>query len=244
MGADDLPHTLSHDLRGPLMAISGAAELICAIAASGDPDRQIRGWCHQIHHATSVMERLIHDLLERGSFEDAQLRLRPAPHDVAVLMRGAVDAFQKAASAKNIFLATDFPAEPVTAECDRGRIVQVISNILRNAIAFTPQGGSIHVRATRRNDEVTISVADTGAGIPKAEQNAIFERFRQVREEERTGAGLGLYIAQWIVDAHGGRIWVESNVGRGSTFSFTLHCERSELLTASAMVGVDRLDAR
>ena len=224
MDADHLPRTLSHDLRGPLMAISGAAELISAIAAPGDPE--IRDWCHQIHHATSVMERLIHDLLEVGSFEDAQLRLRPASHDLTALVRGAVDAFQQAASAKNISLDADFPAAGAAVECDRNRIVQVISNILRNAVTFTPDGGSIRVRVRRRENEVRVSIADTGAGIPQAARHAIFERFRRYDDGERTGPGLGLYIAKWIVDAHHGRIWVESHIGRGSRFCFTLPVPR------------------
>jgi len=222
MSADELPRTLSHDLRGPLMAISGAAELICKITAGDDPDRQIRDWCDQIHHATGVMERLIRDLLESGSFEDAQLRLRPAPHDVNALVRGAVEAFQEAASAKNVCLDADFPVEAANAVCDRHRIYQVLSNILGNAIAFTPVDGSVRVRVARRATDVLVAVADTGAGIPKAEQAFIFERFRRHGDEERNGVGLGLYIAKWIVDAHRGRIWAESQVGRGSTFCFTL----------------------
>jgi signal transduction histidine kinase len=224
MNADDLPRTLTHDLRGPLMAISGAAELICAIAATSDPE--IRDWCNQIHHATSVMERLIHDLLAVGTFEDARLRLRPALHDMTGLLQGAVDVFQQAASAKNISLDADFPAEPVTAECDRERIGQVVANILCNAIAFTPAGGSIQVRARRTNDDAMVSVADTGIGIPNAEQHSVFERFRRHGDGGRSSPGVGLYIAKWIVDAHGGRIWVESHAGRGSTFCFTLPAHR------------------
>jgi signal transduction histidine kinase len=235
MDANELPHTLSHDLRGPLMAISGAAELICAIAAPGDPE--IRDWCNQIHQATSVMERLIHDLLEVGSFEDAQLRLRPAAHDVTALVRGAVDAFQQAASAKNVCLDADFPARAVTAECDRKRILQVVSNILRNAVAFTPAGGSIRVRVRRRKNEVLVSIADTGTGIPKAAHDAIFERFRQHDDGGRTGPGLGLYIAKWIVHVHHGRIGVESGVGCGSTFWFTLPARRTGRAAAHAITG-------
>jgi len=223
MSADELPRTLSHDLRGPLMAISGAAELICEIARNGDgPGREIRGWCDQIQHATGVMERLIHDLLEFGSFEDAQLRLRPAWHDVTVLVRSATDAFQKAALANNISLDADFPAGAVMAMYDRHRMLQAVSNVIHNAIRFTPRGGSVRVRVARSGADVLVAVADTGAGIPKAELTAIFERFRRLGDMDRRGLGLGLYIAQWIVEAHGGRIWVESQVGRGSTFCFTL----------------------
>jgi len=220
MDTHELPHTLSHDLRGPLMAISGAAELICAIAAPREPE--VRDWCNQIHHATSVMERLIHDLLEVGSFEDAQLRLRPAPHDMNALVRDAIEACRKAASAKNICLDADFPAAAVTAECDRRRIVQVVTNILRNAVAFTPEGGSIRVRVRRRKHAVHVSITDNGSGIPEAAQHAIFERFRQPDEHARAGPGLGLYIARWIVNAHRGEIRVRSRVGRGSTFTVTL----------------------
>jgi signal transduction histidine kinase len=223
MGADELPRTLSHDLRGPLMAISGAAELICEMAPEADePGGEIRDWCDQIQYAAGVMERFIHDVLEFGSLEDAQLRLRLVRDDLTVLVRSVAEMFQNAASSKHIRFDTDFPAGATIATYDRDRMLQVVSNIVHNAITFTPHGGSIRVGVARSGADVLVTVTDTGSGIPKAELDTIFERFRRLSEADRRGLGVGLYIAKWIVEAHGGRIWAESQVGRGSTFCFTL----------------------
>ena len=205
------------------MAIAGAAELICEIAPAGDePGRQIGDWCEQIQHAASVIERLVHDLLDFGSFENGQLRVRAERHDVTVLVRSAIEVIQSAARAKKISLGADFPTGAIMAAYDRHRLLQVLSNLIHNAITFTPEGGSICVRVARSGTDVLVSVADTGAGIPQAELTAIFERFRRLGETRRKGLGLGLYIAKWIVEAHGGRIWVESQLGCGSTFYVTL----------------------
>jgi signal transduction histidine kinase len=101
-------------------------------------------------------------------------------------------------------------------------MLQVLSNLIHNAIKFTPEGGSIRVRIARAGTFCLVSVSDTGPGIPASELTGIFERFRQLDRSDRTGLGLGLYISQWIVEAHGGRIWAESEVGAGTTFHFTL----------------------
>ena len=147
MGADELRRTLTHDLRGPLMTISGAAELIGEIApATDEPSRQIREWCEQIQQSAGVMERLIHDLLEFGSFEDGQLRLRTERHDVTVLVRSAVEAFRTVAATKKVSLIADLPTSILMAAYDRHRLLQVLSSLIHNAIRFTPQDGSIRVR--------------------------------------------------------------------------------------------------
>jgi len=109
---------------------------------------------------------------------------------------------------------------------DPHRMLQVLSNLIQNAIKFTPEGGSIRISATRVGTLYQVSVSDTGIGIPAGELTAIFERFRQLDRSDRTGLGLGLYISRWIVEAHGGKIWAESQLGRGSTFHFTLPEER------------------
>jgi signal transduction histidine kinase len=146
-------------------------------------------------------------------------------HDIRDLLQHAVDGFQPVASGKRIVLACELPDEPVMAMYDDHRIMQVLSNLIHNAIKFTPDGGSIFVRVERSVAECVIAVADTGIGIPQGELTTIFQRFRQLGGTDRTGLGLGLYISMWIVEAHGGRIWAESRMGAGTTFYFTLPLE-------------------
>ena len=112
--------------------------------------------------------------------------------------------------------------EPIVAWVDRDRILQVLSNLIGNALKFTPNGGTIALSARKQETHVEISVTDNGPGIPEQDTGQIFERFSQLKINDRRGLGLGLYIAKWIVEAHQGRIWVTSELGRGSTFTFTL----------------------
>jgi signal transduction histidine kinase len=220
---DELPRTVGHDLRGPLMAISGAAELIAQIApADGEAGVQIREWAGQISHGAAVMERLIRDLLDFGSLENGRLCVRAEHRDLTALVRGAANAFQSAAAAKSLTLEADFPVRPVMATYDRDRVYRVLWNLIHNAIAFTPSGGSVCVRVFRRGADPAVAVIDTGIGISSTDLITLFDRHRQLRQPEGAGLGLGLYVSKWIVEAHGGRIWAESQVGRGSTFFFTL----------------------
>jgi len=223
---DELPRSVGHDLRGPLMAISGAAELIAQIApADGDAGAQIREWAGQISQGAAVMERLIRDFLDFGSLENGRLRLRAERRDLTAFVRSAADACQAAAAAKKLTLEADFPARPVVANYDRDRVYRVLSNLIHNAITFTPPGGSIRLRVFRRGNDTVVAVADTGIGISSTDLITIFDRFRQVRHADGAGLGLGLYVSKWIIDAHGGRLWAESQVGRGSTFFFSLPAE-------------------
>ena len=220
---DELFRTIGHDLRGPLMAISGAAELIAKMApADAHTGPQIREWADQISHSAAVIDRLVHDLLDFGTCENGQLRLRAQRHDVTILIRSVIEAFEAAARAKGVTLEADFSATPIPATYDRDRLLRALSNITHNAIAFTPRDGSIRIAAVRKATDVVVSVADSGVGIAAPELPTVFDRFRYPRHTPNGRLGLGLYIAKWIVEAHGGRIWAESEVGRGSTFSFTL----------------------
>jgi len=138
------------------------------------------------------------------------------------MLQGACDAFHGVATAKGLALTIDVPDDPVMAKYDPHRVFQVLSNLIHNAIKFTPEGGSIRLRAAPVGGVCQVSVSDTGVGIPEGDLTSIFERFRQLDRGDRTGLGLGLYISLWIVEAHGGRIWAESVVGSGTTFHFTL----------------------
>jgi signal transduction histidine kinase len=112
--------------------------------------------------------------------------------------------------------------ESIVADLDHDRILQVLSNLIGNSLKFTPNGGTIELSARKQETQVEISVTDNGPGIPEDAKEQIFERFSQLKRNDRRGLGLGLFISKWIVEAHGGHIWVTSEVGKGSTFSFTL----------------------
>src|SRR6185436_9992223 len=138
-----------------------------------------------------------------------------APHDVRELVANTVEAFASVASAKHLTLSTGLPDEPVMALFDTHRIFQVLSNLMHNAIKFTPRNGAIRVSVRALDDDCVVSVTDTGIGIPKHELTSIFEQFHQLDADDRRGLGLGLYISLWIVEAHGGRIWADSEIGGG-----------------------------
>jgi signal transduction histidine kinase len=213
---------VSHDLRGPLMTISAVAALMDQQATADEAGQRTRGWADRVRRSVGVMERLISDLLDFNSFEDGQLRVAAERLDIRPLIEDAIDAFHGVAQAKGLSLEADFPAEPVITKYDPDRMRQVLSNLLHNAIKFTAHGGSIRIRVARADTFCEVWVSDTGVGIPDGDLAEIFERFRRLHPSQHAGLGLGLYISRWIVEAHGGRIWAESEVGVGTTFRFTL----------------------
>ena len=213
---------VSHDLRNLLGGIVINAELL-SVRASGHEDReQTLVATARIQRYAAHMNRLIGDLLDVASIDAGKLTVTPAPGDAAALIAEAVEPFQDAASAKGISLETETAERPLPAEFDHGRMLQVLANTLANAIKFTSPGGSIRVRCESTGDELRFAVSDTGSGIPGNMLEAIFERFWQVGENDRRGVGLGLYISKCIVEAHGGRIWAESQLGEGTRVCFTL----------------------
>ena len=223
---NDFLAIVSHDLRGPLTSISLAASLAARLAGTGETRElaEVKEAADRIQRSASVMERLINDLLDFASFEDGQLRVAASQHDVRTLVERAVDLFRPLAAEKSLALDIAVPPSPVRGIFDPNRMLQVLSNVLQNAIKFTPEGGAVRVRAAQAGRESLIAVSDTGIGILEAERPKIFERFRQL-DGERGGLGLGLYISKWIVEAHGGRIWVDSRRGDGSTFYIALPAE-------------------
>jgi signal transduction histidine kinase len=144
------------------------------------------------------------------------------PEDAIRLVRETVEAFQPSASAKGIALESQVAKDSLLARFDHECILQVLANLVSNAIKFTPEGGRISIRVEPAGEEVRFSVADSGPGISEENLERIFERFWQVSASDKRGLGLGLFISRCIVEAHGGRIWVESKTGEGSTFRFTL----------------------
>jgi signal transduction histidine kinase len=175
-----------------------------------------------ILHRADEMARLIQDLLDVSSIEAGRLRLDKSTQALGPLLKLVLEDLQEQAEQKAIQLGSWLPTDNLDVDCDPVRIQQVLTNLIRNAIKFTKPGGSIQVRVEPLAGEACFSVTDTGVGIPNAALPHIFDRFTRVSKRSRQGSGLGLSIAKGIVEAHGGRIWVESHEGVGSTFSFTL----------------------
>jgi len=218
---DDLLAVVSHDLGNPLSAIRLGTTLLLRQVPS--EEAEAGAWKHleNIRTAVSQMERLITDLLEMKRIEAGYLALEKERCSVTSLLDEAIDAFAEIAAGKNITLLK-LPSDAAVIEADRTRLQQVFSNLIGNAIKFTPSGGTIEVGATAHDSEVVFAVRDTGSGIPPEHLSHVFDRFWQARRAERHGIGLGLAIVKGIIEAHGGRVWVESEVGRGSSFYFTV----------------------
>jgi signal transduction histidine kinase len=220
INANDFLAIASHDLLTPLMAITGVAVLIRDNAFVRPPDQQLQDWADDLFKSANNMERLIRDL-EFGAFDSGQLRLSTARQDLAAIVHQATDTFLPLASARSIVLSRDVTGS-VWVNGDRSRIFHVLLNVIDNAIKFTPAGGVIRVRLSPRDADCVVAVVDTGIGIPKANLASIFTPAAQRDLGDPIGRGLGLYISRLIVEAHGGRMWAESESGAGSTLYFTL----------------------
>ncbi|MEP6768108.1 MAG: HAMP domain-containing sensor histidine kinase [Acidobacteriota bacterium] len=216
---DEFLAIVSHDLRNPLNAIALNARLVARHATGGGPLARI---AMALGESVVQMDRIISDLLDVASIEAGKLSVVPRPGDARLPVREAVDMFREATSERSVSLEAALPEVPLPASFDGARVVQVLQNLLGNAIQFTPEMGNISVAAQSSGKFVAIGVRDSGPGIASDQIGAIFERFRQVEKRGRKGLGLGLYISRSIVEAHGGRIWAESSPGYGSTFTFTL----------------------
>lgn len=219
---EDLLAIVSHELRNPLSTIVLGATEIQRAAGEGGPEARSRKQADAIVRAAGQMTRLVSDLLDLSRIEAGQLLpLEKARWDGAELARQAVEAFEPLANARHLRLETDFGPDPCELSCDGDRIQQVLSNLIGNALKFTREGGVITAGARSLGQEIVFSVADTGEGIPADQLSQIFEPYWQAKAA-RKGVGLGLSVAQAIVEAHRGRIRVTSALGQGSTFMFTL----------------------
>jgi PAS domain S-box-containing protein len=217
---DQVLGIVAHDLRNPLSTILLNAAALKRYGT--DPERRSQKRGEAIHRAATRMNRLIQDLLDVAVMESGQLTIERARLSARELIAAAVDTQRPLASSSSLELRVDLDGEVPDVWGDRDRLLQVFENLIGNAIKFTQAGGCITVRATSRDHEVIFGVADTGSGIAPENLPRVFDRFWQATRENRQGAGLGLPITKGIVEAHGGRIWVESTPNRGTTFSFTV----------------------
>jgi signal transduction histidine kinase len=217
---DDFLAIVTHDIRNMLggLALSAASRL--DVPAELEIRNAIARDAKRVQRYTARMSRLVGDLLDLVSIEAGRLAVVPQPHDATELVRETVDTFRALAAAKKISVRTEVHEGSLLAQYDHDRVLQVLSNLLSNALKFTREGGRIDIAVQRIEDEIRFGINDTGPGIAPDKLEVVFDRFWQ--GSQRSHAGLGLYISRCIVEAHGGRIWADSRLGEGSTFYFTL----------------------
>jgi len=217
---DEVLGVVAHDLRNPLSAIQMQANALKRKGA--EPERRNPRPSDTILRAANRMNRLIGDLLDITTIEAGHLGIERSRISARQLVTDAVEAQRPLASAGSLEVRLEPADELPDVWGDPSRLLQVMENLVGNAIKFTPGGGRITVGAAPRDNEVLFWVADTGSGIAPDDLPHVFDRFWQARKGTRKGAGLGLPITRGIVETHGGRIWVESTLGRGSIFFFTV----------------------
>jgi signal transduction histidine kinase len=218
---ENLLAVVSHDLRNPLSAIATTASLLAKADPSREPPGRIARYGTNILRAAQRMDRLIVDLLDLAKIESGRLVIEPQVHDAGSIVKDSVEILAPVASGKGMALSAEVPTADVRLFCDRERVLQVLSNLIGNALKFSAEGGVIGVSVREIEGEVTFAVADTGCGIANDQLPHIFDRYWQAKGA-RDGIGLGLSIAKGIVEAHGGRIWAHSKIDEGTTFFFTL----------------------
>jgi two-component system phosphate regulon sensor histidine kinase PhoR len=219
----DFVANVSHEFRTPLTAIQGFSETLLG-GALEDPINR-RRFVEIIREHAMRLARLTEDLLKLSRIEAGQLKLEFRPVSVVQLIDSCMETAQLKAVPKQLSLAVQLPAELPPVRGDANSLQEVLQNLIDNALQYTPAGGKIEVSALSTDSRVVVTVADTGIGIPQVEQERIFERFYRVdaaRSREAGGTGLGLSIARHIMEAHGGHLWVESAVGEGSRFHFSI----------------------
>ncbi len=225
----DFVANVSHEFKTPLTAIQGFAETLLG-GALDDAGNRAR-FVEIIRDHSVRLARLTDDLLELSQIEAGGMELEERSMRVADLISSCVETVQFKAEKRQQKIEVDCAADLPPISADANRLREVLLNLLENAVQYTQPGGSLRVQAEARNGDAIITVTDNGIGIPQTEQSRIFERFYRVdaaRSREAGGTGLGLSIARHIVEAHGGRIWVESNLGEGSRFHFSVPFRQSE----------------
>jgi signal transduction histidine kinase len=218
---DEFLGIVSHELRNQLNAMTLLATLIAQHVLREDHVDQVLLYAQRSQRVGARMNRLIGDLVDVASIEAGVLAVRRELVDATPIVVEAVTTFQEPALNGQLSLTSEVIQPLPLAAMDGARILQVLINLLSNAFKFTPPGGKVAVRVESAGEEMRFTVSDSGVGIPAAKLDAVFERRVQVSSDRR-GLGLGLYISRSIVQGHGGRIWVESTMGEGSTFCFTI----------------------
>ena len=240
---EDFTNVIIHELRAPLTAIRGAAQLLSTDQEKLNKEDQQK-LTEVVHGQADKLLDEVSSLLDAAKLEAGRLTIEKAPTDIRKLIEDEIQIFSASAQNKNVGLTSQIENLPSKIDLDSFRISQAINNLISNSLKFTPAGGKITVSARMADDKIMISVTDTGIGVPKEKQDNLFSKFSQISqhpsvvksisnaEADRngthpvgTGSGLGLYITKGIVEAHGGKISLESDIGTGTTISFTLPVE-------------------
>jgi signal transduction histidine kinase/DNA-binding NarL/FixJ family response regulator len=222
---DEVLAVVAHDLRNPLGTIHMASSFLLEQAADGAARRQLE----IVNRSAARMDQMIQDLLDVTRIESGRLALELIDAPPAPLLHEAWQMLEPLAAARGLTLRLDAAPGLPAVRMDAARVLQVISNLVGNALKFTPAGGEVSIHGEALEGEVRISVRDTGPGITPDKIPHVFGRFWQADPRDRRGIGMGLSIAQGLVEGHGGRIWVESQPGEGSIFRFTLRCAGPEV---------------
>jgi PAS domain S-box-containing protein len=214
---------MSHELRTPLHTVIGFAELL-AEETKGPLNPSQKRFINHIHKDAQHLLALINEILDISKIEAGKLQLNWEALDISAVLEDALSSIRPQGAAKSMEIETNIPV-PVSVNGDRMRVKQILYNLLSNAVKFTREGGHVQVDVIRSDGFAQVSVSDTGIGIPAAEHDSIFDKFHQVGATSsgmREGTGLGLPITKRLVEEHGGRIWLQSEPGKGSRFTFTL----------------------
>jgi signal transduction histidine kinase len=215
--------SVSHDLKNPLSAILMTIQLLTSKRLSSEQQETVfENSIKTIKIASNQMKNLIGDLLDYTKLESGRLKIEKKEEDVSSILTEVVGIFEPIAKSRRLDLFSENAAGIAKVTCERKRIIRVLSNLINNAIKFTPSGGRVTISAELKNGEALFVVRDTGTGITSEQLPHIFERYWQADETARKGTGLGLAIAKGFVEVHNGKIWVESQPGYGSTFFFTI----------------------
>jgi signal transduction histidine kinase len=220
---------MSHELRTPLNAIIGFSEVL-SDRMFGELNEKQEEYLKDIYASGNHLLSLINDILDLSKIEAGRMELELTDFDLPTAIENALTLVRERAGRRSIALHTDIDARLGQIQADERKVRQVILNLLSNAIKFTPEGGRIDVGAVPKDGLVEVSVSDTGIGIAPEDQEKVFEEFRQVGTAAKKieGTGLGLTLCRKFVELHSGRIWVKSQVGEGSTFTFTIPVRRRE----------------
>ena len=213
---------VSHDLRSPLSAVLLGIAYVRRAVAEGRNLESLAGALDAVHRSADSMRRLVEDLLDAAKVESGRFSIDPARQRLRPILEDAVEAGRLAAEAKRMHIELQVPEGEHVVRCDRQRITQVLSNLVGNAVKFSPEGARLELRLREAGEWLRIEVQDWGPGIAREHLPHVFTRYWQATDTAHLGTGLGLYIAKAIVESHGGRIGVDSEPGLGSTFSIQL----------------------
>jgi signal transduction histidine kinase len=222
---------VAHELRTPMTSIKGYTDLILQGALGEVNDKQ-RHFLNIVKANVDRLSELVGDLLDTARIEAGRVRLEIEPVQVTSIVGEVCDSLGETIRERGLDLTIDADPAVPTVQADRNRLIQILMNLLSNAYRYTPSGGSITVSVQPTDDAVLVAVTDTGIGIAPEDQEKIFERFYRVDHDlvnQQAGTGLGLPIARSLVELHGGRLWLESEFGMGSTFRFTLPAQHVDL---------------